>query len=489
MFCFKTSMTISGLQRYKENLTVAGHLASPHAGIPMPEGDPLLRLRTLVHSGIWPQWADDIEIPGAYRERMFFVAEGKNQFEILVRISGSTGLVEKYMSSPNKPRFRDFESLCALYPSIDPAFLVGLERFPQLRDPRSVKIGNYLRIRKMLAGDRQNVPIANRLAFKTFLLFGTPQDALRYYQKCLEREGLDANKKLSALVSRIRFPSVLDGVDFRQWGRAFNRYAFDEIHPLFTRGAPYFSPRGEAGSVVTLNTIRLRTAFVEAEGSKDPGVREVISLCKIFNLSLKKSLKALEIFAQKSFAPPPPEFELPEITIAGEEFGFPGTTFLKIPDGDPRILFMGRFTECCEWFGSSYASFNSTSKHALTTNQSGFYCVVDNATQTPLVHSWAWRGIEGSLNFDGFESRGKETGSFQQTHLTALLRRVEALVYDVPMRVPVQGPIGVVFNGTPFVEKMSSLLKVSRSDRAPAGIAKMGKILSHSTFPALTPAP
>lgn len=119
---------------------------------------------------------------------------------------------------------------------------------------------------------------------------------------------------------------------------------------------------------------------------------------------------------------------LPEMSIAGEEFGMAGYNFRKLDDGDVRGLFLGNMTDCCQYIGSAG---EDCAKHGFSSDNGGFY-VVENAKGQIIGQTWAWRGAKDELVFDSLEYLGNRITAQNWTDIcTAISEQLEENKTDI----------------------------------------------------------
>jgi len=95
---------------------------------------------------------------------------------------------------------------------------------------------------------------------------------------------------------------------------------------------------------------------------------------------------------------------IPEVTIDGKRFGKEGYYFYKLPDGDPRGLLLGEYTDNCQHIAGAGAA---CAEYGFMCPSSGFYVVAHQQTDEIIAQSWAWRGKNGEMVFDSLEGLGE----------------------------------------------------------------------------------
>lgn len=79
-----------------------------------------------------------------------------------------------------------------------------------------------------------------------------------------------------------------------------------------------------------------------------------------------------------------------------------GYTFTRLDPDDPRTLFLGEYTYCCQSIGGAA---ESCVWHGVESPNSGFYVVLDRKGDI-VAQSWAWRKGD-VLVFDNVEGIGR----------------------------------------------------------------------------------
>ena len=92
----------------------------------------------------------------------------------------------------------------------------------------------------------------------------------------------------------------------------------------------------------------------------------------------------------------------------------------KLPDGDPRGLFLGEYVDCCQSVGSDA---ERCAVHGFKSENGGFYVwrkkthgkITDD---DPIIaQTWAWIGKKGNIVFDSLEALGHRGKGFYQPFL------------------------------------------------------------------------
>ncbi len=285
----------------------------------------------------------------------------------------------------------------------DDAF-TGLERWQHT----GVRMGDYIRIRDMLAYEEFNVAIRNKSAYKAALVLLTSDRVLHY----LERWGKPGEKPLSTLIKNLQAPIAQAGIDWKAWGDALLKYG-PEIgymtHFAQQVRAPVCNSKGQI-------SLRLTREYIQKNCFPLRHRNEALADL-VFSLERNNDVfeKALAIWDQRFTGDyeQPGHLSIPDIRIDGAKIGLPGYTLMRMPYDDLRIMFMGDYTGCCERVGDH---FEDTVEHALETGESGYYVLMKG--DDIRLHSWVWRGEGGQLIIDGYESKDPHIKKGHMINLT-----------------------------------------------------------------------
>jgi hypothetical protein len=138
-------------------------------------------------------------------------------------------------------------------------------------------------------------------------------------------------------------------------------------------------------------------------------------------------------FFQKT-PPKPSDLLLPNIFIDGKKVGFKGYYIRKLSDDDPRALFLGLLTACCQHLGSYVGG--QCARFGTREPNSCFYIIVKGPvpTNTPLestrlipnkqivAQAWTWRDAD-TVVFDSIESHTQNISPHIKFNLFNLLAR------------------------------------------------------------------
>ena len=243
----------------------------------------------------------------------------------------------------------------------------------------------------LLAAEGYAPEIGNIYAYKGAALFGTAHRALAY----LNKWGQAGKQPLHDVLQHIDIP---DGrFNNAAWADAVLRHGpkmaslvkfADQI------AEPEKDPKGQ-WSYTRTRTVIAQKAY--SRGNEHP---ELAALCFEMDWSEKQFETALKLVQEYK---PKTGAKIPDITIDGATFAKPGYTFRKLPDGDPRGLLLGEFTDCCQHLAGEG---KDCARHGFTSKNAGFYVVEEQKTGTIVAQSWAWRGKGGELVFDSLETLG-----------------------------------------------------------------------------------
>src|SRR5262249_19035820 len=135
--------------------------------------------------------------------------------------------------------------------------------------------------------------------------------------------------------------------------------------------------------------------------------QDMVDIALQVGAPLAKILEAKEIieaWKKKPKKKHDPKKYLPELDIDGNKFGQPNLRLRKLSLEEPRALFIGAFTECCQRLDQQG---HESLRHMYETGASCLYVVEDKKTGEIKGHSWAWRGTKGELCFDNAEWTGR----------------------------------------------------------------------------------
>ncbi len=333
-----------------------------------------------------------------------FEQESKNAYHSLCSNVENSELEERLLND----RYQTYKNLCAKFPKINPEKLVGLEAYTHSKF--DIKLKEYLKIAGFLSREIPNVRIRNKEAFKATLMFQSAENTLRFMKKW----GEIGKSPLHQLLMKIQ-PPILPNIDWRAWGGGLLKYGMDMAFLIqFAEDlpAPIKNLHGKISLRLTRDTLS-KTAY----SRKDESL-ELAELC--FDLEIPENIfnLALDIWLSATTETSEEEYLIPSLSINCASIGLPDYRLEKMSYEDPRILFLGEYTGCCEKIGDY---FQGTIIDALETRKSGFYVLMKD--DEIMCHSWVWRGDEGQLIIDGFETMDETITSENLSFLLDLISK------------------------------------------------------------------
>lgn len=125
---------------------------------------------------------------------------------------------------------------------------------------------------------------------------------------------------------------------------------------------------------------------------------------------------------------------IPDISIDGADYGFPGFYLKKVNVQDDleaaRAACIGKLTDCCQSLSGEAGE--PCTIHGLTSPNGGFYMLLKGDIKDPQLEdevcgaTWAWRSKEGNIVFDSVEMNIDSIASNQmlQTFFTILAQEI-----------------------------------------------------------------
>lgn len=283
----------------------------------------------------------------------------------------------------------------------------ALEGLEHMELPYTIRPSLYMPIRNMFRASDISRREANRLAYKAYLLFES-EGNVRYFQKAQEKL-LGSKHSLPNLMQMVMFPPshTWKDVPFRSWGRAFVQHGLDGVNSAFYKIGPHMKPV-KRGLRVSLPATQFAFA---AQTTDNPALVQKLETLFTVAESFGKNDRELERAWNAYCGRRTPmtvrrDQTLPDIVIEGSKFGLPDTVFRKLDKDDPRILFVGDYTNCCERVTDAKNNLERNVVAAIHSETCGYYVV--ERGDTIIAHSLAYRGTNQELVFDGFESNQRE---------------------------------------------------------------------------------
>lgn len=300
--------------------------------------------------------------------------------------------VQENISSIKRQGFMAFKKLYKDHhksnPNILPEEITGLEDMQNM----SVRMAPYLGIREFLSQEEPNVRLRNKNAFVATMLFQSPQRLLQF----IDRWGEKSPAPIVHMLNQIDAP-LTKHVKWHLWGDALIKYGPALFYPIhFARQFPE-PVRGDNGEISLRAT---QKAIWNKCFSQDKEMLGVSTLCYVWKVKSEDIPAATELWANRMKIDPAPPTRIPDIDMSCATFGLPDYTLKKISHDDPRIMFLGYYTGCCEKIGDF---FEETVEASLKTRRHGYYILTRD--DQIMAHTWAWRGEKGQLIIDGWESK------------------------------------------------------------------------------------
>ncbi len=385
------------------------------------------------HFGRYPEQTQSLSaLPFYERVALTNYAAETGRHSLYERLVTEQGLE---IANRNK-NFYKFKRLVKQFPKIPPEYFDGVEIYPLV----FTKLKNYLVMADLFSQECDDVRRRNQHAYKAFLLFETADKYKKFVKKTAKAKW---RSPLMNTINQIPMPAkgVWRTVDFRAWGEAYLQYGLQATNPLFSTAAKYIRP------VKNRHSISLRDSWAEILKVEDvvtmnkesaSQLIQEIQRWKLNPREVRILLDVLSLPRQK----PKIEKTVPDIELDGRSFDMGYARFRKLDADDMRMFFIGKYTNCCEWVGGEYFGYNATPEHAYKERTSNFYVVEDKEDGSILAHSWVWRGSNGDLVFDGFESA---TGS--SFRVETIIKIMDCVVSSLANESYAEYKIGNVFLG------------------------------------------
>lgn len=231
---------------------------------------------------------------------------------------------------------------------------------------------------------------ANQYAYNLSALFTSEDRILRY----LDKWGVEGKKNpLHDLAQAIKIPKE-GNLNLKSWGDAALKFGPEMAK--FVKFADRL-PKPEASLNKTREVI---AEFAYERGSEN---KKLAAICLGYSVDDEDFEDALD-FYQKHKKKGFKQKNIPDLKIDGAEFGKEGAKLYRLPKGDPRGLFLGEATDCCQSIGNVG---RECAEHGFSSKNGGFYVVTD-AKDKIIAQSWAWRGTNGEMVLDSLETLGTQ---------------------------------------------------------------------------------
>lgn len=251
-------------------------------------------------------------------------------------------------------------------------------------------------------------------AYRLARLFRSEQAMLR----ALERHGSAQNPLLHDLASACVLPRPAEACDLKAWGDAIASCGYG-MAKLLRYGDRLPCPVKSADGRWHLAATQAAVAqFAYPAGERNPALAD---FCLRHAITERDFTAALALIEDR---PAKAGLRIPDASIDGAAFDKPGYRFVKLPAGDPRGLFLGEITDCCQSLGNVG---HDCAVHGFTSADGGFYVVEKIETGDIVAQSWAWRGTRGELVLDSLEALGRDASMTTDQWRKAIGGLAEAL--------------------------------------------------------------
>lgn len=296
-----------------------------------------------------------------------------------------------------KAEHKTYEELRRAHPEMGPREVTGLELIFDGKIPAAFDMDTYRYNRSEIAYEYHNIRMLNVAAAMMTLLMPERDATMKYFKTWGSWLKNPAGHPLTQCLRHLSAQSYDPQIDYKAWGDGMMRYG-PRFAFYFGYASKLKSPALDKSGQPSLQKTRaLLMDNAYAESLSDPNLAR---FC--FNRSIpEKDFNTAAELMRRYSEPDASPAGIPDYIIAGEKFGLPGTRLSRLQYDDPRLLFIGTYTGCCEYIGSAC---DETITHAVSTRRSAFYAITDNASGQILAHSWLWISPTQYLIFDGFET-------------------------------------------------------------------------------------
>jgi hypothetical protein len=264
----------------------------------------------------------------------------------------------------------------------------------------------------------ENTDIASAArAYNLTCLFGSKDRIDRYVEKWdappseMER---DPGEEYSRVAATCVMPWA-PGWPIPQWGDAILRHG-----PHMMRFVRYAEPKEAPPPTVAAAKERYPQGLF-------PGSAEcpkLAALCDDLVLDNNAFLAAKEAWLK--IDPTTAGANIPDISVKGDRFGLPGYVWRTANPKDPRVLLAGKIVNCCQHTTGHAAE--AAIHSAQSPNGRCFFLEKEakgSGAPSLVAVSWAWRGGDGDLCLDSYESKGEPYRSRLPQIMAATVKEVE----------------------------------------------------------------
>lgn len=295
------------------------------------------------------------------------------------------------------PDYETYKDIRKANPKLSARQVTGLELIFNGKLPDAFNLSVYLQNRAQLAYEYHDIRQLNVMAAMTALLMPEQDALMKYLRQWGPRLKNPAGHPMSQCLKHLTVQAYDPSICYEAWGEGMKRYGPRfAFYCAYARHLPV-PPCDKLGQPSLQKTRDALMPVAYKDAKSDP---ELAEFCFRRAIPEKDFNTAAELFRRYHEPDSEPD-NIPDYKFSGEKFGLPGTTFHRLAYNDPRLLFIGTFTGCCEHIGSAC---DETITHAVSTRLSTFYAITDNKTGNILAHSWVWVSPNDYLVFDGFET-------------------------------------------------------------------------------------
>jgi ankyrin repeat protein len=303
------------------------------------------------------------------------------------------------------------------------------------KNPHYFRPKAFYPVRAVLEKEQYNGSFANQYAYNAAALFKTPDRFWRYVEKWAD---FSDKQPVHDVIQHIDIPQK-GRFDLTAWGDACLKFG-----PKMTRlvkfadqlPAPMKDEKGGWSYTLTRDEIA-KNAYKKAHEAP-----ELAKLCfevDYTNANFEKALETLNahtniVAKTLETKAPAPNSQIPDIRIDGDAFDKPGYVLRKLESGDVKGLLLGEFTDCCQHIAGQGSE---CAEHGFLSSHGGFYVVEKQETGEITGQSWVWRGKDGELVLDSFESLKGHYNAQQVTNICEEIAR--AASYVQKLETPVNG--------------------------------------------------
>mgnify|MGYP003624323419 CR=1 FL=1 len=291
--------------------------------------------------------------------------------------------------------------------------------------------------------EHENLPEQTKemLSFTASVLFGSAENLLRY----LEKWGKNTQRPLFDLLNGAVIP-IEGAPDFKAWGDAALQHGQKMAALVKYADKCPVPKRSVCGRVTSYESTRdaialeyyqmakiypdmakfcFKRGWASGHFNKATGLLEKYERyygagqSKTGKINVELLIGGKPVEKPSGLSARSGREAIPDLTIDGKRFGKEDYHFYKLPDGDPRGLLLGEYTDNCQHIASAGAA---CAEYGFMCPSSGFYVVAHKQTDEIIAQSWAWRGEKAEMVFDSLEGLGDRMGSYNWNKLVKSLK-------------------------------------------------------------------